>query len=113
MSTQPIHAGLASGKWQELELIAQLGNIGSEVSRALDARKRENPERMQQAFERALELLDLTIADPKHLYRLKELCRLREILCDFFVGDNEYQSSGESFDQYFLMYAIAARSTPQ
>ena len=113
MSTPPVHTGLASGAWNNLSLVAQLGNIGSEVSRALHAKKRENTERMQAALYRALELLDLTIADPRYTHRLRELCRLREILCDFFVGDNEYCSSGESLDRYFLAYAIAARSTPQ
>ena len=36
----------------------------------------------RRAFERALELLDLTIADVKHRSRLRELTRLREVLAD-------------------------------
>lgn len=34
------------------------------------------------AFERALELLDLTAADPKNQSRLRELRRVREALSD-------------------------------
>lgn len=61
------------------------------------------------ALERALELFDLTLADPKLRYRLKEICRAREVVCDFFYGDNSYQTDGESLDRYFTTYAIAAR----
>jgi len=35
----------------------------------------------------------LTIADPKHRHRLKEMTRLREALLDFFLGDNESRST--------------------
>ena len=50
-------------------------------------------EASKQAFERALELLSLTILDPKHKGRLRELTRVREALIDYFVYDNEYGSS--------------------
>jgi len=30
-------------------------------------------------------------------------------VCDFLVGDNEYGSTAESLDRYFLPFAIAAR----
>src|SRR3989344_4777356 len=106
----PIHSSLASGRWNELSLCEQLGNVGSEVSRALRARESKNEERLQGALDRMLELLDLTIADPKHRYRLRELCRTREVLCDFFFGENEYGSTGESLDNYFFAFALAARS---
>ncbi|MFN0060710.1 MAG: hypothetical protein ACKVX7_19825 [Planctomycetota bacterium] len=104
-----IHADLAGGRWQEFSLVEQLGNIGSEVSRALKARARGDRERELSAVERGLELFDLTLADPKHRGRRKEICRAREVVCDFFLGDNEYQTDGESLDRYFLTYAIAAR----
>lgn len=42
-----------------------------------------------------LELLDLTIEDPRWrgTGRLKELLRLREVLCDLFYGDNVYNTT--------------------
>ena len=43
----------------------------------------------QKALERAIELLDLTIADPKNKKRLKEVLRVREALLDHFIFDNE------------------------
>jgi len=64
---------------------------------------------MDGALDRALELFDLTISDPKHRGRLREICRAREVVCDFFFGGNEYGSGAESLDKYFRTYAIAAR----
>lgn len=110
MTASPIHAGLSAGRWHELSLCEQLGNVGSEVSRALRARETKNQERLDGALDRMLELLDLTIADPRHRTRLRELCRTREVLCDFFFGENEYRSTGESLDKYFFAFALAARS---
>ena len=105
----PKHPGLAGGRWHELTLAEQLGNIGSEVSRACNARARGNNDRMFKAVDRALELFDLTLADPKLAGRRKEICRAREVVCDFFYGDNEYSSDPASLDKYFRPYALAAR----
>jgi len=105
-----IHADLAAGRWQTLTLAEQLGNVGSEVGRAIRAKERRDESRFEPALERALELLDLTLADPRwRANRLKEIARAREVTCDFLVGDNEYHSTGESLDRYFLQFAMAAR----
>jgi hypothetical protein len=105
------HPTLAAGRWQELRLVEQLGNIGSEVSRALRWRAR-NPAIAQSAFHRALELIDLTLDDPRHRReraRLREIARAREVLVDFFAGDNEYASTALSLQKYFDAFALAAR----
>ena len=103
-----VHRDLASGRWFTLSLKEQMANIGSEVERALSWRAR-NRSIADRAFERALELLDLTLADPAHRTRLRELTRLREVLADFFVFDNEYRSTAESFQRYFRGFTYAAR----
>lgn len=82
----PMHKDLAEGRWWELSLYEQLENVGSEVSRALRWKTR-NPGIAQGAIERVLELLDLTLADPRHrrsVARLREIARTREVLVDFF-----------------------------
>lgn len=104
-----MHAELADHRWNEFPLALQLAHVGSEVSRACNANKAGNDSRMQNAVCRMLELLDLTIADPKNRYRLREICRAREVLCDFLVGDNIFHSKGESFDRYFLQFATASK----
>ena len=104
-----LHSDLAAGRWHSMSLMDQLGNAGSEVSRALRARASGNAARERSALRRFLELMDLTIADPRLRGRLREPCRAREVVCDFFVGDNVYRSTPESLDRYFLAFARAAR----
>lgn len=87
----------------------QLANVGSEVERTIAWRKKGDLGISQRAFERALELLDLTIADPRWQKRLKELVRAREVLVDYFYGDNEYQSTDESLQKYFYYFTYAAQ----
>lgn len=102
------HPTLAAGRWQTFSLMEQLANVGSEVERALKWREKGNMEYSRLALERALELLGLTIADPRHGSRLKEMTRLREALLDFFLGDNEFRSTERSWRAYFYAFAIAA-----
>jgi hypothetical protein len=106
MSAQ--HPSLAAGRWQTFSLMEQMANIGSEVERALNWLNKNNPEYSRLAFARALELLDLTIADPRHRRRLKEMTRLREVLLDFFLGRNEFRSTEKSWRNYFFSFAYAS-----
>ncbi|MBI4239454.1 hypothetical protein HY620_00505 [Candidatus Uhrbacteria bacterium] len=106
----PIHKNLAMGPWFSLALMEQLGNIGSEVERALRAHEQGNQERFEKAFDRALELMDLTISDPRWRTRLKELLRTREVFCDYFFGHNSYAVTSAQLRKDFLYYGIAARS---
>ena len=105
------HREMAAGRWWELSLAEQLGNVGSEVSRAERWTSR-NPELARGALYRALELLDLTLADPRQHeapWRLREIARAREVVVDYFAGSNEYGSSGASLQKYFDAYALASR----
>ncbi|MFH1610936.1 MAG: hypothetical protein ABIA91_03545 [Patescibacteria group bacterium] len=106
------HKELANGKWFEFSLIDQLSNIGTEIGRAINWRKKDNKEYSQKSFFRGLELLSLTIDDPKNRnHRLKEFCRLYEMLGDYFIGDNQYKSTDELWEKYFYQFNYAARKT--
>lgn len=105
-----MHAGLAAGRWGTLTLAEQLGNAGADVGRAIRAQQEGDQERFVAALDRALELLDLTMVDPRWRgHRAREIARAREVVCDFLVGDNLYRSTPESLDGYFLSFALAAR----
>ena len=108
----PIHKELADGRWFTFSIFEQLGNVGSEFERAATAFQRGNTERFEKAFERMLELLDLTIEDPRWrtTRRLRELLRLREEVCDVFHGNDVFGTPIETLKQYFLYFGIAARS---
>ncbi|OGC03852.1 hypothetical protein A2276_08385 [candidate division WOR-1 bacterium RIFOXYA12_FULL_43_27] len=103
------HKEAAAGRWQKMPLSEQMANIGSEVERAINWKNKNNKEYSRTAFERALELLDLTLACYKEYSKLKELARLREVLADYFAFDNTYNSTDESLKKYFLAFNYAAR----
>lgn len=103
-----MHKTLADGRWFEFSLMEQLANIGSDIERTISWRKRGNAEHSQKALERALELIHFTIADPKNKKRLKELVRMREVLIDYFVYDNIYQSTDELWQRYFHYFSYVA-----
>jgi hypothetical protein len=104
------HRELAAGRWGTFSLAEQLGNVGSEVGRMLRAQGRDE-RLMTGAFERALELLDLTLADPRWRDRLREIARARELLCDAATGGTEYGTTLEDLDRYFFAFAVAARAS--
>lgn len=103
------HKELAKGGWAKLSFIEQMANIGSEVERALNWQAKNNTVYCQQAFERALELLDLTLENAAKPSYLKELARLREAIIDYFFGTNDFISTDTSWKRYFLPFIYAAR----
>jgi hypothetical protein len=92
-----------------LSFAEQMANVGSEIERTISWKQRGHPDYSGRAFERALELLDLTIADAKNRRRLRELLRVRESLADYFFFDNSYQSTRESWQRYFGAFLVAVR----
>lgn len=109
MSGAVQHKNLAAGDWSKLSLFEQMGNVGSEISRALNWRGRDEKS-FKNSGARALELLDLTIADPRWRTRLKELARARELVGGALFGGKEYETSLEDLNRYFFHFAIAARA---
>lgn len=103
------HKDLAAGRWSKLSFLAQMANIGSEVERALNWRIKKNTGYAQKAFERALELIDLTLDSDRNYAHLKELARMREAIVDYFFGVNQFISSESSWRNYFLPFTYASR----
>lgn len=107
------HHGLADGRWGELSFCAQMGNLGSEVSRAVKWLGK-NEKRFQVSFERALELFDMTIEAAKdddigsRAGKLREVCRAREEFCDYFMG-NTWGTDAGKMVRYYDKFAMRAR----
>ena len=104
-----IHKNLAEGGWQKLSLAEQLGNIGSEVSRVAKWESKDD-KLLWGAAERALELFDLTLEDPRWNGRHREIARAREVFCDALYGGGLYKSSPRDLIRYFDQFAFAARN---
>ena len=102
-----IHKDLTPERWFKFSLMEQLANVGSDVIRTI-LWKESDKGLSQQSFERVLELLDLTIADPKNRKQLKEMVRAREALVDHFVYNNEYNTTDQQWHDYFFEFNYAA-----
>lgn len=96
-------------RWDKYSIFEQMANIGAEVGRAINWKKKKNLKMSMNAFYRALELIDLTVKDKKNKNSLKEILRLRELLGDYLVGENIYQSKEEDWEKYFYPFNFAAR----
>ena len=88
----------------------QLGNIGSEVDRAIRAHAQGRQDRFTHALDRALELFDLTASDPRWpLHRKREILRAREQFCRVFYDESAEPDLADYLSKYFLQFAVAAR----
>ncbi len=103
-----IHKELSAGRWFELSLVEQLANIGADLERCIKWKQKGKISQSQAAFERALDLLYLTVEDPKNRKRLREVLRTREALIDHFIYDNEFNTTDEEWQKYFYQYNYAA-----
>jgi hypothetical protein len=85
----------------------QMGNIGSEVGRALKAKRQGKSDRCQAAFYRGLDLIDETarIWALEHKAGLKELLYARELFAESITTDKV----DSNLENYFTQFAIASR----
>lgn len=102
------HQNLKTGRWRQLSLIEQMANIGSEISRTINWKTKSKKD-AQLSFFRALELIELTLTDPKHKNRAKEITRVKEMLIDWYLGNPQYQSTDQSWQKYFFQFNLASR----
>jgi len=96
-------------RWCKFDLPEQMANIGAEIGRTMNWKKKGNKEMSLNAFYRGLELLDFTINDKKNINSLKEILRVREALVDYFLYNNIYKSSDTIWSKYFSYFNLLAR----
>jgi hypothetical protein len=103
------HKNLTPERWFQFSIFEQLANVACDIERTIEWRNKGESEYSELAFFRALELLGLTIVDPKNKGpRLRELCRAREMLIDHFMCDNTYNTTDEEWQRYFYDFSYAA-----
>lgn len=109
----PIHSGIAP-RWGSFTLAQQMGNIGSEVGRAIRAHASGNTTRFDGALSRALELFDLAAGDARWAGpRRREILRAREEFCRLFFDEDVDPGSAAGLERYFLHFAaVANRQQP-
>ena len=104
------HKQQASGEWFKKPFLEQMANIGSEVYRAINWKNKNNKEYAEMAFIRSLELFDLSTQSKLTPSQYRELTRMREIWVDYFKYDNQYSSTAQSINNYFMYLTIAYKT---
>lgn len=97
--------------WAELSIFEQMGNIGSEVGRAINAQRNGKTKRVDGAIDRALDLFDATIECliEQKSPRVREVLRSREEFLRLFF-DNAFDADADNIERYFMQFATAARN---
>ena len=103
MAERKMPGAIDRERWAKLSFIEQMGNISSEVGRAINAR--DNPARRDAAIDRALDLFSATAVCCSGL-RLRELLRARDEFLNLFFGDS---TDYDGIARYFHYFALAAR----
>lgn len=95
-------------RWAQMTMYEQMGNIGSEVGRALAAKRRGDDLSMQGALYRGLDLIDITaeLWAMQKSPRTRELLRAREQFAEAIITDK----NDDKLEDYFMYFAIAARA---
>ena len=99
-------------RWAQLTFNEQMGNIGSEVGRAIIAHRNGNQVRKARAIDRAIDLFSATVevtVGTKYSYRLKEVLRARDEFLRLFF-DGAFNMEAEKIERYFMYFAFAAKA---
>ena len=88
-------------RWFALPVSMQISNIGSEVGRAIKYKNKNENEKANRFCEKAIELLKLSIEDPKNKHRTREFNFAIEELTDYFMGNNEYGTTETALKKYY------------
>jgi hypothetical protein len=99
-------------RWVQLTFNEQMGNISSEVGRAIIAHREGKLDREIRAVDRAIDLFSATVEaliGTKYAYRLKEVLRARDEFLRLFF-DGTFETDAEKIDRYFMYFAYAARA---
>lgn len=94
------HINITLEKWNSLPFLKRMGNIGSEVIRAIKW-KNKCLKDADLAFLRSLELFDITIDSELTKSQLKEVCRAREFWVDFYKYNNDSKTDSIFWENYF------------
>ena len=101
---------MSAERWYKLSLPEQMANIGSEVQRAFIWQERGDNEQKEKSIDRFLELIDSSLSDKRWQKRCLEICRIREVLCDYFFANNSFGNLFESIINYFNEFALVKKT---
>ncbi len=97
---------IQADRWKQVPFPHQMGNIASEISRAARFQDQKDGNYLEGSLLRALELIDLTLEAQAGNSRTKELCRFREVVCDWLCGTQVYSIQPQSLASYALNFSL-------
>ncbi len=100
------HKGLNIEKWFSLQRHHQILMIAAELNRAKHWIEKKDFRNVDLCYERAFELLDITVGDPKWKRRTRELMRFREMLAE------QYARPQKDGAMNFLLYKTLIALVP-
>jgi hypothetical protein len=101
-----VNSHFDEAKWASLSFYEQMGNIGSEVGRTMNAIRNNDEQSLQGAYYRGLDLIDATVKNLSAKGRRYELLRARELLSEAV----ESKTPDQKLDNYFMTFAVLACS---
>jgi len=95
---------IQADRWFKRCIFEQLSNVGCELDRAVRRRNKGELEDSKIFFNIALKFLQFTIDDPKHTVYRNELIKVKHDLIDYFLGNNENDTTDEQWYDYFMFF---------
>jgi len=98
-------------RWHRFSLAQQLGNIGSEITRARIAQEKGQEQSRQEALLRAIDLVNASLQDSRWTSRRRELARFQEVLGDWYAGTNVYSVDIDYLEEYCLQLTLVGQKS--
>ena len=92
-----------------MNIFIQIGNIGSEITRARVWEEKGDSASRDKALERALGLIDAVSSNQARPSLRRELACLREAMVITMAGSSGYLSLLQQLENYCLPFALLAR----
>jgi hypothetical protein len=105
--------GINRERWAELTIFEQMGNIGSEVGRAISADRAGRDQWRDGAIDRAIDLFNATAEvwiKQEQPWRAREVLRAKEAFLSLFFGPTDIVVDADELERYFMQFALAARA---
>ena len=93
-----------------MDILEQMGNIYSEVGRAVSAKRSGDKVKFENALSRAIDLFDITIdvLNSQRSPRMREVLLAKYQFLSLFFAKTRTENP-ETLDKYFRQFAVAAR----
>ncbi|MBI2448512.1 hypothetical protein HYV44_03095 [Candidatus Microgenomates bacterium] len=108
------HQGLTLEKWASYGTDGMIGNIGSDISRAISARAKNDELHYRASVNRAIELIEMTaevLRKSATPWRAKEMECLRELVLGVEDSSMIDPDGLEYADNYCMEFALRAQKT--